>query len=63
MTDTNRHKTDASRPTVCIHTIGCQMNVYDSGRMTALLNACGYQAVSDAQQDRKSTRLNSSHYS
>jgi len=50
MTDTKRHKTDASRPTVCIHTIGCQMNVYDSGRMTALLNACGYQAVSDAQQ-------------
>ncbi|MFW5901921.1 MAG: tRNA (N6-isopentenyl adenosine(37)-C2)-methylthiotransferase MiaB [Thermodesulfobacteriota bacterium] len=37
-------------PTVCIHTIGCQMNVYDSGQMTALLNACGFEAVSDPQQ-------------
>lgn len=32
-----------------IHTMGCQMNVYDSGRIAALLSPLGYRAVDAAE--------------
>jgi tRNA-2-methylthio-N6-dimethylallyladenosine synthase len=33
-----------------IHTIGCQMNVYDSEKLGAVLNALGYQPTPDPEQ-------------
>ncbi|MFH2091821.1 MAG: tRNA (N6-isopentenyl adenosine(37)-C2)-methylthiotransferase MiaB [Pseudomonadota bacterium] len=30
-----------------IHTIGCQMNVYDSEKLAAILNACGFEKTLD----------------
>lgn len=37
-------------PKVYIHTIGCQMNVYDSGQMMAHLGATGFETADDADQ-------------
>ncbi|MFO7839704.1 MAG: tRNA (N6-isopentenyl adenosine(37)-C2)-methylthiotransferase MiaB [Desulfosalsimonadaceae bacterium] len=36
------------KPRFYIHTIGCQMNVYDSGQMMALLAASGFEEAADA---------------
>ncbi len=33
-----------------IHTIGCQMNVYDSEKLTAILNSIGYEQVHDMER-------------
>lgn len=38
-----------NQKTVYIHTLGCQMNVYDSDRITAGLKGIGYRSVSSAE--------------
>ncbi len=45
---------------VFVKTYGCQMNVYDSERMTAALAARGY-GVSDAPEDADLILLNTCH--
>src|SRR3546814_9486109 len=47
-----------SQKTFHVKSFGCQMNVYDGERMAEMLGAEGY---APAAEDRKSTRLNSSH--
>ncbi len=49
----------ASRRTLHITTWGCQMNVYDSGRMADVLRPLGYQQV--ATQDADMVILNTCH--
>ncbi len=44
---TDAHKNSKK---VYIHTIGCQMNVYDSGQMMARVGALGYDTPADADQ-------------
>ncbi|VEN73423.1 tRNA-2-methylthio-N(6)-dimethylallyladenosine synthase [Candidatus Desulfarcum epimagneticum] len=39
-----------ARKYVCVHTIGCQMNVYDSGRMTRMARSMGYEPVPDMKK-------------
>ena len=43
-----------------IKTFGCQMNVYDSGRMGDVLGACGYVPTDDAG-DADMVILNTCH--
>jgi tRNA-2-methylthio-N6-dimethylallyladenosine synthase len=50
----------ASRPKVFIRTFGCQMNVYDSERMTEALTAQGY-AETETVEDADLVILNTCH--
>ena len=52
--------TEAKGKSVFIRTYGCQMNVYDSERMTGLLKPLGYQAT-DAPDDADLVILNTCH--
>ena len=54
MTQTNRHKT------LYIKTWGCQMNVYDSGRMADILRTLGYEQV-DSPEGVDMMILNTCH--
>ncbi len=36
--------------TAYIHTIGCQMNVYDSEKLAGILNAYGYKKIEDMDE-------------
>jgi len=53
-------RTPTSGPKVFIRTFGCQMNVYDSERMTEALEAQGY-AATDAIEDADLVILNTCH--
>jgi len=53
-------RTPTSGPKVFIRTFGCQMNVYDSERMTEALAAQGY-AATDAIEDADLVILNTCH--
>ena len=56
-----RAKSDAlSKKTVYIKTYGCQMNVYDSGRMADVLAPLGYAPV-DGPEDADMVILNTCH--
>ncbi len=35
----------SAEPLAYIHTIGCQMNIYDSQRLGKILESCGYKTV------------------
>lgn len=39
------------KPKACIQTYGCQMNVYDSEKMMAIIKNLGYEIVEDYRQD------------
>ena len=45
----------------CISTYGCQMNEEDSEKLSGMLKSQGYERTENKEEDRKSTRLNSSH--
>ena len=53
-------RTPASGPKVFIRTFGCQMNVYDSERMTEALSAQGYASTDDIE-DADLVILNTCH--
>ncbi len=59
MADASNTNTSAAK-SVFVKTYGCQMNVYDSERMTGLLKPLGYEAV-DTPQDADLVILNTCH--
>ena len=62
MRNREEHPAGAAAPTrgLYVRTYGCQMNVYDSGRMSALLAPLGYRAA-DAPEDADMVLLNTCH--